>query len=305
MSKRLYRQDPLSPDERASYEEDVISFCDHELGFLGDIEGLTLLYAGGSSLLWLEDLSQRIGEKAILAAFDADPERVEEGRRFLVEADLAAPVRLVSGDAFRPPFAPGTFDLAYSAGLFHELDVREKPAGDALAALASVVRPGGRVATSDFVDSIPVAQLGDEELQRELAWEATRAEYYGIGSPERLVALHEALLTKVRWRVSLPYHIRYLDKIVLAEDEPEELRSLPARTRRKLRERRRVLRERIRREGYTRPATLYVEGTVGRCSGAGYRQKADDWGLLLQQDRYRTVVSERNVHHCPEGAGFY
>ena len=262
MPQRLYRQDPLSPDERATYEEDLISFCDRELDLLGDIEGLAVLYAGGSSILWLEGLSRRIGEKAVLTAFDADPERVQEGRKLLGEADLAAPVRLVSGDVFRPPFPPGTFDLAYSAGLFHELNVREKPAKDALATLASVVRPGGRVATSDFVDSIPAVQLGDEGLQRELAREASGAEYYGIGPPERLVALHEALLTQVRWRVSLPHPIRYLDKIVLAEEEPGELRDLPARTRRKLRERREALRERIRREGYTRPATLYVEGTV-------------------------------------------
>ncbi|HZC18567.1 MAG TPA: hypothetical protein VE225_02560, partial [Rubrobacteraceae bacterium] len=127
---------------------------------------------------------------------------------------------------------------------------------------ASVVRPGGRVATSDFVDAIPAAQLGDEKLQQELAREASGAEYYGIGPPERLVALHEALLAQVRWRVSPPHPIRHLDRIVLAEEEPEELRGLPARTKRKLRERHGALRERIRREGYTRPATLYVEGTV-------------------------------------------
>jgi hypothetical protein len=39
---------------------------------------------------------------------------------------------------------------------------------------------------------------------------------------------------------------------------------LPSRTRRKLRRRRKLLRERIKREGYTRPATLYVEGLVTR-----------------------------------------
>src|SRR5436190_11251461 len=133
MPQRLYRQDPLSPEERASYEEDLISFCDRELDLLGDIEGLIVLYAGGFSLLWLEGLSWRIGEKAILTAFDADPKRLQESRKLLREADLTAPVRLVSGDAFRPPFSPGTFDLAYSAGLFHELDVREKPVEGALA----------------------------------------------------------------------------------------------------------------------------------------------------------------------------
>lgn len=213
-------------------------------------------------MLWLEGLSQRIGGNGTLTALDADAERVEEGREHLRRADLAAPVRLLAGDVFRPPFSPGTFDLAYSAGLLHELDVLAEPVESALAALASVVRPGGRVATSDFVDSVPATQLEDEEIQRVLAWEVSGAKSYGVGSPERLVALHETLLTEVRWFYSPPYHIRYLGKIVLAEGEPEELRGLSAGTRRKLRRRCAALRRRVEREGYTRLATLYTEGLV-------------------------------------------
>ncbi len=265
MTQRLYKGeqgDPLTPDERAAYEEDLISFCDRELDFLGHIEDLDVLYAGGSSVLWLEGLSQRIGGNGTLTALEADAERVEEGLDLLRTADLGAPVRLLAGDVFRPPFPPGTFDLAYSAGLFHELDVLAEPAQSALAALASVVRPGGRVATSDFVDSVPAAQLEDEEIQRELAWEVSGAKFYGVGSPDRLVALYKALFTRVWWRVSSPHPVRYLDKIVLAEEEPEELRGLPAGTRRRLRYRREALRERIRYEGYTRLATLYAEGVV-------------------------------------------
>jgi len=264
MQERSYRGDPLTPDEREAFESDLVSFCDRELDLLGDIEGRDVFYAGGSSPLWIEGLSQRIGGRGTLTALDADIGRVEEGLKLLEEADLAGPVRLVAGDVFRPPFAPGDFDLIYSAGLFHKLDVREETAGDALAALASTVRTGGRVATSDFVDTISAAQLEDEELQRELAWETSGAKLYGVGPPDRLVALHEALLSGVRWRVSPPYPIRYLDKVVLAEGEPEELRGLRTRTRRKLRGRRKVLRERIEREGYARPATVYVEGLVDR-----------------------------------------
>ena len=265
MPTRLYKgdpEDPLTPDERTAYEEDLISFCDRELDLLGDIEGLDVLYAGGSSALWLEGLSQRIGGSGTLTALDADAERVEEGREHLLRADLAAPVRLLTGDVFRPSFSPGTFDLAYSAGLFHELDVLVQPAQSALAALASVVRPSGRVATSDFVDSVPATQLEDEEIQRELAWEVSGAKFYGVGSPDRLVALHKALLAEVRWFCSSSYPIRYLDKIVRAEGEPVELRRLPAGTRRKLRERREALRRRVECEGYTRLATLYIEGLV-------------------------------------------
>lgn len=221
-----------------------------------------MFYAGGSSLLWIEGLSQRIGKNGTLTALDADAERVEKGRELLSEVDLAAPVQLVVGDIFRPPFSPSAFGLAYSSGLFHELDVRKGSAGDALGTLVSLVRAGGRVATSDFINPVTAAQLEDEELQRELAREIANAELYGIGSAERLIALHEALLTELRWQVLPPKPIRHLGKIVLAEEEPEELRNLPPRTRRELRERREALRERIEREDYTRPASLYAEGLV-------------------------------------------
>ena len=264
MPRRLYKGDPLTPDEREAYEEDLISFCDRELDLLGDIEGLAVLYAGGSSPLWLEGLSQRIGRDGALVALEADTELVEERRELLREAGLAAPVRIVAGDVFSPPFEGNTFDLAYSAGLFHELDVRERSASDALAALVSVVRPGGRVATSDFVNSVPAVQLEDEELQREMARKLSGVELYGIGPLERLVALHEELLAEVRWRISPPRPIRHLGKIVLAEEEPEELRSFPEETRVRLRARYGALWEHVWRDGYTRPATLYAEGFVAK-----------------------------------------
>jgi hypothetical protein len=181
--------------------------------------------------------------------------------------DLASPVHLVTGDVFELPFGPRAFDLVYSAGLFHELDVRERAAEDALAALLSVTRPRGQIATSDFVDSVPAVQLEDEELQRELAREASGSELYGVGSPERLVALHERVLADVRWRVSSPQTVRHLDKLILAEEEPTSLLLLPIDVRQRLRRRREAFLERVRREGYTRPATMYVEGRVANAPG--------------------------------------
>ena len=89
--------------------------------------------------LWLEGLSQSLGEEGNLTALDPTIERIREGREALADAALAAPVRLVEGDVFEPPFGSQTFDLVYSAGLFHELDVRERAAEDALEALVSVV----------------------------------------------------------------------------------------------------------------------------------------------------------------------
>jgi SAM-dependent methyltransferase len=257
----------LGPEEREELERDLIAFCDRELDLLGNVRSLEVLYAGGSSLLWLEGLSQKIGEGGRLTALDSDAERVEGSRESLEGGDLTAPVRLVTGDVFEPPFASRAFDLVYSAGLFHELDVHERAAEDALAALVSVTRPGGRIATSDFVDSVPAVQLEDEELQRELPHEISGSDLYGIGPPERLVALHERVLADVRWCVSPPHNVRHLDKLVLGEDEPAGLSLLPPDVRRRLRRRREAFLERVRREGYTRPATLYVEGVVANAPG--------------------------------------
>jgi SAM-dependent methyltransferase len=255
MPEKPYGVDPLTPGEREALEDDLISFSERELDLLGDLRGLDVLYAGGASPLWLEGLSQRIGEEGSLTALEADAGRVREGREALGDAALVAPVRVVEGDVFEPPFEPRSFDLVYSAGLFHELDVRERGADAALAALVFVVKPGGRVAASDFVDSVPAVQLEDEELQADLARELSDVRLYGIGPPERLVGLHEALLDNVRWSVSPPRQVRHLDRLVLAEGEAAGARG-------RLRRRREALRERLRREGYTRPATLYVEGVV-------------------------------------------
>jgi 16S rRNA G966 N2-methylase RsmD len=262
MTDGLYRQDPLTPEEREEFEGDLVSFCDRELDLLGDIRGLDVLYAGGSSLLWIEGLGQRAGEEGTVTALDLDRERVEVARENLEHADLPAPVRLVAGSVFGLPFDPDSFDLVYSAGLFHELDVSERTAEEALLALSSVVRPGGRVATEDFVDTVPSVQLEDEGLDAKLARLGSGRELFGIGPPGRLVALHEGVLSGVRWRVSGPQQIRHLGKVVLAEEEPASFATLPPGSAEPLRERREALRERVRREGYTRPATLYVEGRV-------------------------------------------
>jgi SAM-dependent methyltransferase len=213
MAQGLYKGDPLTPDEREEIEDDLIAFCDRELALLGNIRGLDVLYAGGSSPLWIEGLSQRIGKGGRLTAIDMDVERVEETQTSLGEAGFVALVHLLAGDVFGMPFAPGTFDLVYSSGLFHELDVKEGSAEDALAALGSVARPGGRVATDDFVDSEKALQLEDERLEAELRRAAYARESYGIGPPERLVGLHDNLLTDVRWLVSPPQRIRHLGKL--------------------------------------------------------------------------------------------
>lgn len=246
--------------EREEFEEDLVAFCDRALDLLGAVSGLDVLYAGGAAPLWIEGLAERIGPGGSLIALEADAEKTEESRRWLGEVSLPCPARVVTGDVRSSPFAAGSFDLVYSAGLLHELDVSRGSAGQAIAALAATLRPGGRLATDDFVDTEPAVQLEDEALEASLR-EARRGERpYGIGAPERLVALHEEALESVGWREMPPFELRHLGRLFLAEGEPPDYAELPEATRESLRKRRRALRKRVRREGYTRPATLYVEG---------------------------------------------
>ncbi|MGH3087641.1 MAG: class I SAM-dependent methyltransferase, partial [Rubrobacteraceae bacterium] len=147
MPGRLYLDDPLSPEERDEYESDLIAFCDRELDLLGDIDGRDVLYAGGTSPLWIEGLAERIGEDGSLTILDLDEEGLREAEAAFASGDLPLRPRFVAGDVFDLPFERGDFHLAYSSGLFHELDARGGGVIEALGELARVVYPGGGVAT--------------------------------------------------------------------------------------------------------------------------------------------------------------
>lgn len=252
------REAPLTTRELEAYHRDLISFCDLHLDLLGDIRGADVLYAGGASPLWLEGLVMRVGGGTV-TALELDPDRVEEARETL-RRDGIEGVRLVAGDVRDPPLEPGSFDLVYSSGLFHELRGGERGAEEALRGLLRLVRPGGRLATDDFVDRVPAVQVEEERLMADLLHELRGERLYGVGPPERLIHLHRRFLEGVRWQLLPPQPLRHADRLTLSGGEPEEIRTLPPRSAARFRRRWQELLGRIRREGYTRPATLYVEG---------------------------------------------
>ena len=98
------------------------------------------------------------------------------------------------------------------------------------------------------MDTVSAVQIEDERLDAELAHLASGAEPFGIGSPGRLVGLHQGVLSDVRWRVSAPQVIRHMGRLVLAEEEPAAVAVLPRGTGERLRGRREGLRDRVRRE---------------------------------------------------------
>ena len=250
----------LSPTQLEEYEEDLIAFCDGELDRLGPISGRDVLYAGGAAPLWLEGLAGRIGREGSLTALEADAERLAAARGSLIPPapeDDEAVVRLVAGDVFDPPFVRGSFDLVYSAGLLHELDVSERSAALALGRLSELARPNGRLATADFVDDFPALQLEDEALEAELA-ALFGARLYGIGAAGRLVALHRQCLDEVRYSVAKPVRLRNIEYLLQGDDFSR--RAWEAGGSEGLLARRAAFLRRALGEGYTRPATVYIEG---------------------------------------------
>lgn len=259
----LKLDDLLTPEERDEYETDLIAFSDRELDLLGDIAGRNVLYAGGTSPLWIEGLVERIGENGSLTVLDLDEDGLANAEASFAPDDLPLRPRFVVGDVFDPPLERGTFDLVYSSGLFHELDVSERSVGDALSAMANVLRSGGRFAASDFVDDVDAAHIEDEAIEAEVRRLAAGTDLFEVGCSGRLVEILENGFdgfVSCEHSIHAPFPIRHLGKFFLADPEPagiEKLDALAPHGAERLRHRRERLRERVEAEGYDRPATLF------------------------------------------------
>jgi ubiquinone/menaquinone biosynthesis C-methylase UbiE len=97
-----------------------------------------------------------------VVAVDLVPELLEQGRR---RAEPFPNVSFVEGDATSLPFEPGSFDLAGSLRTLHHV----RRAEVAVAELARVTRPGGRVLVIDQIAPV------DPDAARELnAFESAR-----------------------------------------------------------------------------------------------------------------------------------
>ncbi|AHY45807.1 Methyltransferase domain [Rubrobacter radiotolerans] len=256
--------DPLTAGERDRYERDLIAFSDRELDRLGDVRGRSLLYAGGTSPVWIEGLAERLGPSGSLTVLDLDRESLAVVREGFAPDDLPLAPRYVFGDVFGLPFSEAAFDLVYSSGLLHELDVGGRPDGPlgALREMYRVARPGGVVLASDFVSDpasgVPAAQVEEETIVAEVARLLGGARLFGIGPAARLEEAASTAFPGSRVERHPPFPIRHLDRLFLAQPEPEGLGYLSPDAARPLRARWQALRGRVAREGYTRPATATV-----------------------------------------------
>jgi SAM-dependent methyltransferase len=103
--------------------------------------------ATGTGLV-LFPLAQRVGPAGLAAGVDFTPEMLAQARRRGDEAGAGAGGRpaLVAAHAVRLPFREGTFDAVTCRFAVHHFS---DPEGG-LAAMAAVLRPGGRLVVADF-----------------------------------------------------------------------------------------------------------------------------------------------------------
>jgi len=106
--------------------------------------GLVLDVASGTAGVALQ-LADRT--PAHVVGVDLTPEMLRQGRRNVGAAGMAARVDLVAGRAEQLPFADGVFDALTFTYLLRYVDDPEAT----LAELARVVRPGGEVASLEFM----------------------------------------------------------------------------------------------------------------------------------------------------------
>jgi ubiquinone/menaquinone biosynthesis C-methylase UbiE len=108
-------------------------------------------------------LAAALGRSGTVVGLDLTPEMLDVARRHLTTG-----VSLVLGDVLHPPFAAGTFDAVFAAGLISHLT--DAPAG--LHELARICRTGASLALFHPIGRAALAR----RQGRELTPDDTRAE---------------------------------------------------------------------------------------------------------------------------------
>ena len=91
-------------------------------------------------------MADMLGPKSTVVGVDISPGMLEVGRRKVAASPAAGRVELLEGDALALPFPDHSFDAAASAWVMRNVADLDR----ALAEMARVVRPGGRVAIMEL-----------------------------------------------------------------------------------------------------------------------------------------------------------
>lgn len=113
-----------------------------QLALVGLAPGMAVLDAGSGSGAVARAIAGAVGPGGRVVALDGSPQRSAAGR---ARATGLANLAFLAGDVYAPPLREGCFDLVWSRFLFGYLSDPDR----ALARLAALARPGGKVVVGE------------------------------------------------------------------------------------------------------------------------------------------------------------
>jgi ubiquinone/menaquinone biosynthesis C-methylase UbiE len=149
------RYDRLASDYDRRWARYVEASVEGTLERIDWADARSVLDVGCGSGAFLERVARAL-PAARLAGLDLSPGMLAVARR-----RLGPRAALVAGSAFRLPFRRGEFDLAVSTSALHHWS--DPPA--ALAEMRSALRPGGRIAITDWCADRRLDRLRDRLLR--------------------------------------------------------------------------------------------------------------------------------------------
>jgi SAM-dependent methyltransferase len=133
--------------------------------------GEHVLDIGCGSGVVTRDIARRVGPTGRVVGIDQSPQFLVAARELVQAAGLGDQVEFHEGSALRLPFPDGAFDVAIAVTV-----LSHTPGGEhAIAEMARVVRPGGRVGVFDFDSDMTCVTHPDRALTRRIVAAASDA----------------------------------------------------------------------------------------------------------------------------------
>ena len=134
------------------------------LDLLGVTTGERVLDVGCGSGVVTRDIARRVGPAGRAIGIDPSPQLLVVARELAQAAGLGSQVDLREGSALSLPFPDGAFDVALAVTV-----LAHTPGGEgAVAEMARVVRPGGRVGVFDLDTDMATVTHPDRVLTRRI-----------------------------------------------------------------------------------------------------------------------------------------
>jgi len=174
------------------------------LDLLGVTAGERVLDVGCGSGVVTRDIARRVGPSGLAVGIDPSPQFLAVARELAEGAGLGGGVEFREGNALSLPFPDGAFDVVVAVTV-----LSHTPGGEsAIAEMARVVRPGGRVGVFDLDTDMTSITHPDRALTRRIVAAASDATAVDGWLSRRLPQLFmRAGLVEVRVRGFFPLEI--------------------------------------------------------------------------------------------------